>query len=59
MIHRRRKLVRLSAEGLEKMVDNPHMRGVVLRYDPPLVTVRVDGSGRVEDFHEDFLEDAR
>jgi len=50
--------VRLSDEGRAKLVARLDMRGTVVCYRHPLVTVIEDGSGAREDYHEDFLETA-
>lgn len=59
MPRRFRKLsrVQLSAEGREKQVAAPTMKGVVLRQAHLLVTVKEDGAaGNIFEYHEDFLE---
>jgi len=53
---RPRQHVVLSHEAREKLVDQRFTRAIVVGQRNELVTVRIDGRERSEEFHADFLE---
>ena len=51
---RTRQRVVLSDEGAEKLIEAPGTTGRVVRQDDQLVTVKIPGRTRADEYHEDF-----